>query len=81
MRNFWDTDDIDFALCDIHGEEVINAIKRNGVLGMNRGNLVSEACAKLFSYPKLQEKYPESATFLGQVFRYMKETGYIIPKE
>lgn len=81
MRNFWDTHDIDNALRDIKGKAIIDAIRDNGHLGMNRWVLVTDCCAMMFANPKIQQDNPDSAQLLGQVYRYMTKTGFITPKE
>lgn len=81
MRNFWDINDIDNALSDIKGCDVIETIRSNGLIGPNRGLLITDACAELFAKPELQKKFPESSMLLGHVYRHMLETGYIVPKE
>lgn len=81
MRNFWDMNDIDSALSAIKGKGTIDDIRDKGALGITRWVLITDCCAMMFANPKIQHDNPDSAQLLGQVYRYMTETGFITPKE
>lgn len=81
IRNFWTMEDIDVALSAVKGTDVIEALRVNGILATNRWVLVTDCCAELFSDPSLVSKITDHAQFLGQVYRLVKETGHLCPKE
>ena len=80
-RNFWTIEDIDIALSAVRGADVIEALRVNGILEKTRWDLVTDCCAKLFSDPSLVSRNTDHAQFLGQVYRLIRETGHLCPKE